>query len=496
VAAKIFLNYRREDSAARALNIAQYLERAFCARDVFIDIDRIRSGQHFLQVLEERLAASKVMLVVIGKSWLEIRNSDGQRRIDDPQDWVRLEIAGAFAKKLSIIPVLVDGAALPLKGELPDVLKPLSDQQTANVNHNTFRNDMAGLTRDIRAILGWPWGWPCWAKRTAATFLVACTLIPTYFIFDRVVFRSSHTPILLDEARPRCDGVEIRGNGKPLCLKSHDAFSGLRTFKDCLDDCPEMVALPSAAFSMGSDDAEAERQTNEGPQHNVRIVGPIAVGRFPVSRAEYEAFIRSTGYDPGDTCSVYLGDQWRMQSGRNFRDPGFAQDDSHPAVCVNWNDAKLYVAWLSKKTGEAYRLLSEAEREHATRALTETPFWWGSSISTAQANYNGNYAYGTKPTGEWRKGTVPVNSFTFNPWGVYGVHGNVYDWVEDCWHDAYNGAPPDGTPWLANPCEKRVVRGGSWFSRPRYLRSSNRVALLPELRISDIGFRVAKTFAR
>ena len=140
-------------------------------------------------------------------------------------------------------------------------------------------------------------------------------------------------------------------------------------------------------------------------------------------------------------------------------------------INVNWNDAKSYVTWLSRKTGTAYRLLSEAEREYATRAGTTTPFWWGSSISTNQANY-----YGDGKEGQYRGKTVPVDSFQANPWGLYQVHGNVSEWTEDCYHDNYNGAPADGSASAAGDCESgHVVRGGSWFSNPGYLRAARQI---------------------
>src|SRR5262249_49663403 len=145
-------------------------------------------------------------------------------------------------------------------------------------------------------------------------------------------------------------------------------------------------------------------------------------------------------------------------------------------VCVSWEDAKAFVAWLSKKTVKSYRLLTEAEREYVTRAETTTPFWWGASISTSQANYNGNYSYGDVTKGEWRQKTVPVNSFEPNAFGLYNVHGNVHDWVEDCYIDTYSGAPMDGSARqaMSGTCRYRVLRGGSWIHHPHNLRAAVR----------------------
>ena len=164
MAGKIFVNYRRDDSAPHALSIAQYLEREFGARNVFIDIDRMRAGQNFHKVLEQRLSDCSIVLTVIGPNWLDLRNDAGQRRIDDPEDWVRLEMARALARGITTIPVLVGGAELPKKSELPDDLKSLVQHHAAIVTTNGFRSDMAGLVRDIRDIIG---ASPAWKKIAA-----------------------------------------------------------------------------------------------------------------------------------------------------------------------------------------------------------------------------------------------------------------------------------------------------------------------------------------
>jgi formylglycine-generating enzyme required for sulfatase activity len=164
-------------------------------------------------------------------------------------------------------------------------------------------------------------------------------------------------------------------------------------------------------------------------------------------------------------------------------------------VCVNWKDARAYVAWLSEATGYTYRLLSEAEWEYAARAGTTEPFWWGSSITPAQANYKGDYVYeGGGGEGEYRQSTVPVGSFEPNPWGLYNVHGNIWEWCEDTWHENYTGAPADGSAWVeSGDGDRRVVRGGSWGSNPRGLRSAFRFRSSTGVRSSNLGFRVGRT---
>jgi formylglycine-generating enzyme required for sulfatase activity len=151
------------------------------------------------------------------------------------------------------------------------------------------------------------------------------------------------------------------------------------------------------------------------------------------------------------------------------------------------------VAWLLRKTGKGYRLLSEADREYVTRAGTTTPFWWSSSITPRQANYDGTVVYNNGATGEWRRKTLPVDSFEPNPWGLYQVHGNVWEWVEDCWHDSYQGAPAGGMVWTSGDCSLRVLRGGSWDNNPKNLRAAVRLRDTSDGRGSIIGFRLART---
>ena len=163
-------------------------------------------------------------------------------------------------------------------------------------------------------------------------------------------------------------------------------------------------------------------------------------------------------------------------------------------IYVNREDAQAYVSWLSETTGARYRLPSESEWEYAARAGTTTPFHTGSTISTDQANYNGNFMYGSGRRGTYRRRTTPVRTFAPNVFGLYDVHGNVFEWVEDCWHDDYRGAPSDGTAWTrGGDCGRRVLRGGSWLTVPRLARSADRLRLSSAYRSFFAGFRVSRT---
>jgi formylglycine-generating enzyme required for sulfatase activity len=237
-------------------------------------------------------------------------------------------------------------------------------------------------------------------------------------------------------------------------------------FSDC-PECPEMVIVPAGSFMMGSGEAEEGRWDDEGPRHRV-TVRPFAIGRYEVTFAEWDACVAAKACDhrPGDKG-------W----GRGNR----------PVIDVSWSDAHNYLRWLASRTGHEYRLPSEAEWEYAARAGSETRYWWGDEVGRDKANCDG---CGSRWDNER---TAPVASFAANAFGLYGVHGNVWEWVEDCWHDSYGGAPADGSAWTSGSCGKRVLRGGAWSGEPRFVRSANRGRSGPGFRNRTYGFRVART---
>jgi formylglycine-generating enzyme required for sulfatase activity len=264
-----------------------------------------------------------------------------------------------------------------------------------------------------------------------------------------------------------------------------------------------MVVVPAGSFIMGSPDDEPQWEGDESPRHEVTIAQPFAVARHAVTRGQFDAFVSARGHKTEGGAHIWKENKWEHDPKASWRAPGFVQDDSHPVVCINWDDAKAYAAWLSQITGKPYRLLSEAEREYVARAGTTTPFWCGSSITPDQANYDGSVVYqGGGSKGKWRESTVPVGSFEANPWGLYNVHGNVWDWCEDVWHDNYSdnysGAPADGMAWLLGGyANRRVVGGGAteaaWDFDPPDLRAADRYRVAAGYRLSNIGFRLAKT---
>jgi formylglycine-generating enzyme required for sulfatase activity len=238
---------------------------------------------------------------------------------------------------------------------------------------------------------------------------------------------------------------------------------------------PEMIALPGGTFWMGSPADEPERDHDEGPRHEV-TVPPFAIGKYEVTFEEYDRFAKATGQELPD-------------------DEGWGRG-RHPVINVSWHDAVAYVAWLSKQTGKSYRLPTEAEWEYAARAGTTTPFWTGPCIHTDQANYYGkwmDYNGCGANIGVSRWHTVEVGNLPANPWGLHEVHGNVWEWVQDRWHDDYRGAPVDGRAWETGDDSRRVLRGGSWGNGPRDVRSADRGGGDADNRSGDAGFRPART---
>ncbi len=272
-------------------------------------------------------------------------------------------------------------------------------------------------------------------------------------------------------------------------------------FRDC-PDCPELVVVPAGAFMMGSPSHEQGRFEEEGPVHQVRIGRPFAIGVHEVTVLEFGRFVEVTGHSTGGSCHVWTtGGQWELRNGFGWRSPGFGQGGGHPVVCVSWDDARAYLEWLSRSTGERYRLPSEAEWEYVARAGTVTARWWGEGESGQCARTNGADASAKESYSGWtvascRDGyvhTAPVGSFAANVWGLHDMLGNVWEWTGDCWNGSYAGAPADGSAWESGDCSDRVLRGGAWLSCPRDLRSAIRVGDGTGLRNDVVGFRVART---
>ena len=283
------------------------------------------------------------------------------------------------------------------------------------------------------------------------------------------------------------------------------------TFHDCAD-CPEMVRIPAGTFAMGAGATEHAREKVgaeyagwELPQHPVRIARPFAMAKYEVTRAQYATFVAATGRADQGGCQAEFGAEraeFQNNAQKSWRDPGFPQGDNHPVVCVRWDDAVAYAAWLSQRTGKTYRLPTEAEWEYAARAGSTTIRDWGDDRQGLCAHANGADA-GTGAhfgwSGEDRIAacddgfifTAPVGHFTANAFGLHDMLGNAWEWTADCFHPSYDGAPTDGSAWVAGDCRARVFRGGGWLNSPVGLRAAARGRRPPEARF-NVGFRVVR----
>ena len=251
-----------------------------------------------------------------------------------------------------------------------------------------------------------------------------------------------------------------------------------RVFRDC-PTCPELVVMPAGTYQMGSDPRDEDSEIDERPRHPV-TVDSFALGRYEVTRGEFAAFMAATQRTMSRGCFVMtVGDEgmeFNNDLGRSWRDPGFEQGDGHPVVCVSWGDAQAYAGWLSEQTGQDYRLPSEAEWEYAARGGTQGRWYWGNDTGEQCGYANGldtsfAAAYSPADGRRWIRPdcddrvahTALAGSYIPNDFGLHDMAGNVWEWLEDCWHENYARAPSDGTAWTSGgECGRRVLRGGSW----------------------------------
>ncbi|MBM5811363.1 MAG: formylglycine-generating enzyme family protein [Gammaproteobacteria bacterium] len=292
------------------------------------------------------------------------------------------------------------------------------------------------------------------------------------------------------------------------------AAPALAQERDC-PVCPELALVPPGSFVIGTPAERVGRDAayDETPQVIVTMTRPFYVSVHEITVAEFRRYVEATATEPEGGCRVLQGGQWVRERDRGWRDPGFAAApaDDEPVVCVSWDDARAYADWLSRESGHRYRLPSEAEWEYAARGGTSFPRYWGEfdsheDVTIALACDYAN-VYDTSAVDVWRfdwpnarcddraPGLTAVGRYRPNAFGIHEILGNAREWVADCYTASYLGRPVDGRAWTwQGGCERVVVRGGSWVSRPRAVRAAARDAEEPALRQADLGFRVVREF--
>ena len=497
MAKKIFISYRRDDSRMTAGRLHDALARHFGKKRLFMDVDNLLAGQRFDRELDTALNQCDVLLLVVGPHWMDILEQRVAAAATDPdeRDYVRDEIAAALARNITVIPVLVDGAKLPSKSALPDDIQDLALHQKHDISYERFGRDVDDLASAIRAV----------SKRTkdtgsfplgtaiAGVFIVGVIGAGGYAAFDSnfaqwiaIPMNGSAGPTKarreaeaskrvktaeaqrLTRLKEREDANKKSQTDPALSIKPGSG----KSFKDC-GTCPEMVVVPAGRFMMGSPVGEEGRSDDEGPQREVTIDKPFSVGKYEVTWNEWEACVTEGSCDNGPVTKAGGDIGW----GKERR----------PVIQVNWIDAKAYTSWLSEKTRQRYRMLTEAEWEYAARATSTNRYTWGNSIGNNNANCPGCNAKSDSNM------TTIVGTFAANKWGLHDMLGNVWEWVADCYLNNYNNAYLDGRARTTGQCDERVLRGGSWRHGSNFLRPAHRARMLPVFRDSSIGFRVART---
>lgn len=469
---KIFISYRRDDSAGYAHAIHSQLVQHFSKDQVFMDVDTVEPGVDFVHAIQKAVGECNVLVALIGKRWTG-GEASGTSRLDNEKDYVRLEVSTALARDIRVIPVLVDGMTMPNEDNLPSPVQPITRRNAIEISNTRFNYDVEQLIAAVRKSLD-----AAEAKRKADEEQREAEQRRIEAEAQRKLeeerLREQERQRSEVEARRKADEEKERNRAaqeaerrdagaqpstrQPVVEQSKRKLEPGTVFRDKLKDGsegPEMVVIPAGRFTMGYTGWFSILNPYEKPAHQVKISKPFAIGRYEVTFEEYVRF--------------------DADKGRRSR---------RPVINVSWGAAAAYAEWLSAQTRKRYRLPTEAEWEYAARAGTETLYWWGGAVESGMAYCNDG-------SSKWGKQTAPVGSFKPNPFGLFDTAGNVWEWVQDSWHGDYKGAPEDGSAWLEVGSDEGVVRGGSWDS-PGELTVSSRSPHKHTRRRNNIGFRLAR----
>ena len=472
--AKIFLSYRRGDSAGVVGRISDRLRVPFEPDSVFVDVDSVPLGVDFQEYIESVLSHCDVFLAVIGPDWAGQINTG--RRIDDPRDWVRIEVEAALMRGLPVIPVLIDHTRVPSEADLPPSLVPLVRRNAVRVDQGLdFPVHVDRLIRGIKLLFQG-------AKVATVWSLLRGALPKRQWLYLAALLLLALLGII-------------------LTLK---LLQPITDFTNSIG--MRLVRIEPGSFQMGSTkyqidqlmrlfpDSKRKRFDDEQPRHPVEITRPFFLGIHEVTVGQFRSFVEESGHQTEaekDGQGSYVWNQteetWELDPGKNWRNPGFSQTDDYPVVCVSHNDAMAFCRWLSQKEGRTYRLPTEAEWEFACRAGMAGLFPWGDDIGKQGEHvwFNGNSDSKTHPVGQKNP----------NAWGLYDMLGNVREWCADWYDEKYYASSPSVAVDPPGPpkASRRVYRGGGWDDDAGAVdcRPACRDGNAPGDPHNSLGFRVA-----
>ncbi|MEO0770380.1 MAG: SUMF1/EgtB/PvdO family nonheme iron enzyme [Cyanobacteria bacterium J06649_4] len=470
-AQSIFISYRRSDTIGHTGRIYDRLVAEFGREHVFKDVDDIPLRVDFAEHLDKAVSQCQVVLVVIGKTWTTVVDEDGNRRLDSQDDFVRIEVESALKRGIPVIPVLLEGVRMPNRAQLPKSLHPLVRRNGTQVGYDPrFHTDMDRLIKGLQALMRVAEATPSSQSESAVIQEADATTKPVAKAVKEALTEDS--PV--EPAKPSVptfsfEVVKVDAKGKETQREQRRAEYRREDLGQGVT--LDMVAIPGGIFQMGS--ADGQEYDSERPQHKV-TVKPFWMGKYAVTQAQWKAVAALPKVERSLEAT-----------------PSRFKGQNQPVEQVSWDAAIEFCQRLSRKTGRDYRLPSEAEWEYACRAGTSSAFHYGETLTAELANYNAGYTFGSGPKGQYRKTTTDVGSFPANDFGLYDMHGNVWEWYQDHWHENYQGAPTDGSAWLSSgENAKRLLRGGSWGVNPDYCRSANRSGDARDIRYCSYGFRV------
>jgi formylglycine-generating enzyme required for sulfatase activity len=457
------------------------------------DDSQIQPGDKWREEIETALAAAKVALLLVSSDFLAsefVTNSELPQLLTAAEEeglrilWVPLRpslvtVTPIYAYQglgdpgrplAGMDPVEQEEALVEIALAIEKALAPRQDSPSAAVNqkgnpaerpqkpaaHGNGSTDLPGGDRQVVA-----------AARSGGSHPEAAEPAP-YTVFSAVTHASRLQRFATSTCLLRQKGGRWSMERRPLKVEGYQEELGEGV-------ALTMLKIPAGSFLMGSPEDEPERLEREGPQHEVTL-GSFFMAQTPITQAQWREVAG-----------------WQKLERDLDPDPSNFKGANRPVEMVSWFDALEFCCRLSQRTGQRYGLPSEAQWEYACRAGSTTPFHFGATLTPELANYNANHVYGNGPKGTYREQTVEVASFAANGWGLHDMHGNVWEWCEDHWHDSYNFAPGDDQPWhipAAADDEPRLLRGGSWGDPPRVCRSAFRYLIHPDFRFLVIGFRV------